>query len=231
LSVNEVEIRHIDDMDSSPCWLVDMEKKQLKEEKWQTASVMKMLLVQGYEWLQLIAKGWQYTLFMRTHRFCGQCGAKMSSVDWEMATQCHSCGHRCYPRISPCIIVAITRGNKILLAQSDAQRSRNMHSVLAGFVESGENLEQTLHREIKEEVGIEVQNLRYFGSQPWPFPHSLMIGFLADYKEGEIEVDGEEILEADWYTIDQLPQVPPPSSIAGRLIKHCVDKISQSKQD
>lgn len=170
---------------------------------------------------QRIAQAWQYALFLRTHRFCSQCGSHMRVVEWEIAMHCDRCQHRCYPRISPCIIVAVMHQNKILLAQGKAQRERGFYSVLAGFVESGETLEQAVHREVYEEVGIQINNLRYFDSQPWPFPHSLMMGFIADYAEGELKPDGKEILEADWYDFAQLPTVPPKVSIAGRMIAHC----------
>jgi NAD+ diphosphatase len=102
-----------------------------------------------------------------------------------------------------------------------------MFSTLAGFVESGETLEQAVHREVFEEVGIKVKNLRYFSSQPWPFPHSLMVGFLADYDSGEINVDGHEILEAHWYPFDDLPNIPPHFSIAGQLIAQSIKDIKQ----
>ena len=166
----------------------------------------------------LVSRAWQVALFLRTHRFCGQCGSKMTRVDWELATHCHHCQHRCYPRISPCIIVAIRKGDQILLAHGRHHKNA-MYSTLAGFVESGETLEQAVHREVFEEVGVRVENLRYFGSQPWPFPHSLMCGFLADFKSGDIKVDEKEILAADWFSMDELPNIPPVFSIAGQLIQ------------
>jgi NAD+ diphosphatase len=177
----------------------------------------------------IASRAWQVALFMRTHRFCGQCGTAMQQINWEMAVQCSRCQHRCYPRISPCIIVSIRHEGKILLAQGKPQRSRQMFSTLAGFVESGEKLEQAVHREVFEEVGITVKNLRYFSSQPWPFPHSLMVGFLADFDSGEIEVDGKEILEAYWFDPDKLPNIPPKLSIAGQLIQHTIEEIKQQK--
>jgi NAD+ diphosphatase len=191
---------------------------------------MRALLMQNEtSFFGIASRAWQIALFMRTHKFCGQCGSSMQQIEWEMAIQCSRCQHRCYPRISPCIIVSIRREGKILLAQGKPQRARQMFSTLAGFVESGEKLEEAVHREVFEEVGIKVKNLRYFASQPWPFPHSLMVGFLADFDSGEIKVDGKEILEAYWFEPEKLPNIPPKLSIAGQLIQHTIEEIKQQK--
>jgi NAD+ diphosphatase len=149
----------------------------------------------------------------------------MDRVAWEMAMHCHTCQHRSYPRVSPCIIVAIRRDNQILLAQGERQKESGFFSILAGFVESGETLEQAVHREVFEEVGIKVKNVEYFSSQPWPFPHSLMVGYIAEHDSGDIVVDGKEIIEADWFNIDNLPIVPPKFSIAGRLIEETQQRM------
>ena len=127
------------------------------------------------------------------------------------------CGLLQFPRLSPAIIVLVRRGERLLLARS-RQTPPGMYSVLAGFVEPGETLEQAVEREVKEEVGISVSNIRYFGSQPWPFPHSLMIGFTAEHAEGELDIDRNEMEDAGWYSVDRLPMLPPPISIARRLI-------------
>ncbi|MFC7002798.1 NAD(+) diphosphatase [Pseudobowmanella zhangzhouensis] len=150
----------------------------------------------------------------------------MQRIDWELATQCSRCSHRCYPRISPCVIVAIRKDKQILLAQG-TRHTNGMYSTLAGFVESGETLEQAVHREVFEEVGIRVTNLRYFSSQPWPFPHSLMVGFLADYAGGEITPEPKEIADAKWFDADKLPLIPPTFSIAGHLIQHTLALINE----
>jgi NAD+ diphosphatase len=126
-----------------------------------------------------------------------------------------------YPRLSPAAIVLIRHGDKVLLARSPGFPP-GMYSVLAGFVEPGESIEETIYREIREEVGVEVTNVRYFGSQPWPFPNSLMIGFTADYAGGELRKDPEEIEDAGWYSIDDLPVLPPKVSIARAMIDQFV---------
>jgi NAD+ diphosphatase len=212
-----------------PCFLIDMGNEHIEQNNLSFISMRALLMQSETSFFGIASRAWQVALFMRTHRFCGQCGTAMQQINWEMAVQCSRCQHRCYPRISPCIIVSIRHEGKILLAQGKPQRSRQMFSTLAGFVESGEKLEQAVHREVFEEVGITVKNLRYFSSQPWPFPHSLMVGFLADFDSGEIEVDGKEILEAYWFDPDKLPNIPPKLSIAGQLIQHTIEEIKQQK--
>ena len=154
----------------------------------------------------------------RSHQFCGQCGTPTERRAEERARRCPACEFMAYPRLSPVVMVRIVHEGRILLARAPRFAS-GMYSVLAGFVETGETLEQAIHREIAEEVGLQVQNLRYFASQSWPFPHSLMIAFTADYASGEIQVDGREILEAHWFTPDEMPGLPSPMSMAWRLIQ------------
>jgi NAD+ diphosphatase len=153
----------------------------------------------------------------RSHRFCGRCGHPTEDKTDERAKHCPACGLTNYPRLSPAIIVAVVKGNKLLLARNRRFRS-SFYSVLAGFVEPGETLEACVRREVREEVGLEIDNIRYFGSQPWPFPNSLMMGFVADYAKGEIQVDSAELVEADWFPAHSLPQVPARISIARQLI-------------
>jgi NAD+ diphosphatase len=209
-------------------FLVDMHKEQVEHADFQLMSLREALGCLSSADFQHLAQAWQYALFLRQHRYCGQCGSQMHQVQWEMAMHCHRCQHRCYPRVSPCIIVAVRRDDKILLAKGVRHQTSGFFSTLAGFVESGETLEHAVHREIKEEVGIEVKNLEYFGSQAWPFPHSIMVGFLADYAGGELVLDKNEILEADYFDIDNLPTVPPKLSIAGRLIEETINRIKQN---
>ncbi len=166
----------------------------------------------------------------RNHQFCGRCGAATHIVTGERARKCPQCDLSSYPRISPAMIVRVERqdenGRTILLARAN-RFPPGFYSVLAGFVEPGETLEQCVEREVREEVGLEVKNIRYFGSQPWPFPNSLMIAFTAEYAAGDITLDETEILEAGWYSADSLPQIPPPLSIARRLIDDfCLPKPS-----
>jgi NAD+ diphosphatase len=155
----------------------------------------------------------------RTHLHCGRCGTPTEHATGERARRCPVCGHAAFPRLSPAVIVRVTRGDEILLAR--AQRfPGTMYSVLAGFVEPGESVEETVAREVFEETAIEVQDVRYFGSQPWPYPHSLMLGFTARWRAGEIAVDGTEIEAADWFRADAMPMTFPGNiSISQWLIR------------
>ena len=159
----------------------------------------------------------------RTHRFCSRCGAPLITNPSFRAKECPQCGLLQFPRLAPVIIVLVERGNELLLARS-RHFPFGMYSVLAGFVEPGETLEEAVVREVKEEVGVDVKEIRYFGSQPWPFPHSLMIGFTAAYEGGEISLDDMEIEDAGWFTVDNLPSIPGKISIARKLIDWFIAK-------
>lgn len=158
----------------------------------------------------------------QSHRFCGRCGAATEDKADERAKLCPRCGLINYPRLSPAVIVAVLKGDRILLARNKRFKMP-MFSVLAGFVEPGETLEACVEREVREEVGVAVKNIRYFGSQPWPFPNSLMIGFIADWAGGGITLDDSEIGEAGWFSRSDLPPIPSRISIARRLIDWFVD--------
>ena len=153
----------------------------------------------------------------RTHRFCGRCGAPTADSPTERAKICANCGYTAFPRLSPAIIVLVERGDEVLLARGP-QFVPGRYAVIAGFVEPGESLEEAVRREIREEVGLEVDQIAFFGSQPWPFPHQLMIGFTAQYKSGEIAIDGVEIEDARWFHAHDLPGVPQKLSISRWLI-------------
>ncbi|NEX62921.1 NAD(+) diphosphatase [Noviherbaspirillum galbum] len=167
----------------------------------------------------LAGRAYQIVEWARTHRFCGACGTATAYLDHERCARCPQCGMTAYPRISPAMMVLVRRGDAILLARN-AMSPTNRFSALAGFLEPGESVEEAVHREVMEEVGLNVTNLRYFGSQSWPFPHSLMIAFTADHAGGDIQVDPTEIAEARWVGPgDPLPEIAPDFSIAGRLIR------------
>lgn len=161
----------------------------------------------------------------KDHAFCGRCGAKTQDHEFDRAKECPECGLVCYPRISPSIIVLIRRDEEVLLARN-ARWRHGMYSTLAGFVEPGESVEQGLHREVREEVGLSVHNLRYLGSQSWPFPNSLMLGYHADYKSGEIVCGDGEIAEARWFHHSSLPDIPARTSISRWLIDAFVEELT-----
>jgi NADH pyrophosphatase NudC (nudix superfamily) len=164
-----------------------------------------------------LSQAYQLLHFNRTHQYCGSCAKPLGNVPHEWAKRCPDCDHIYYPRLSPVVMVLIHREDKILLARHRIPQT-DFYSALAGFVEPGETLEQTAAREVQEEVGLQITNLRYFGSQSWPFPHSVIAAFHADYTSGEIKVDGEEIAHADWFDRASLPLLPPTASIARQLI-------------
>ncbi len=153
----------------------------------------------------------------RTHQFCGQCGGPTTSRPSERAKECTACGLLSFPRVSPASIVLVERGREFLLARNQ-RFPPGRYSIIAGFVEPGETLEEAVAREVREEVNIEVSDIRYFASQPWPFPHSLMVGFTAQYAGGELKPDHTEIEDAAWFTPDHLPDLPDGISISRRLI-------------
>lgn len=159
----------------------------------------------------------------KTHRFCGRCGSRTENKKDEMAKVCPSCNHVMYPVICPAIIVGVTKGDKILLAHNKNFKN-NMYSLIAGFVEAGEDLMSTVKREVLEEVGIKIKNIKYFKSSPWSFPNSLMIGFYAEYESGEIKVDGDEIVHADWFTKDNFPNIPKKYTLARKIIDGFIGK-------
>lgn len=173
------------------------------------------------ELLSLAGRAVQIKEWDRTHQFCGNCGSRVIALKHERAKKCPECELTTYPRLSPAIIVSVERptasGTELLLARN-RRHPDGFFSVLAGFVEPGESLEECVRREVCEEVGIDVTNIRYFGSQPWPFPHSLMIAFTAEYAGGEIRLEEEELVEAGWFSADSLPLVPPRVSIARQMI-------------
>ncbi|ATW28778.1 NADH pyrophosphatase [Candidatus Formimonas warabiya] len=168
-------------------------------------------------WFALAGRAIQIMNWDRTHLYCGHCGAPVEKRTGEYVKVCPRCGQFYYPRISPAVIVAVVKEDQILLARSK-QRSFKFYSVLAGFVEPGESLEECVKREVWEEVNVHVKNIRYFGSQPWPFPDSLMIAFTAEYHRGELQADGKEILEAGWFSARDLPPIPGKISISRSLI-------------
>jgi NAD+ diphosphatase len=173
-------------------------------------------------WIALAGRAKLLAHWERDHQFCGRCGGVTELVPQERARRCPRCGLSSYPRISPAMIIAITRpgaqGEQILLARNH-RFPAGRYSVLAGFVEAGETLEECAAREVQEEVGIRIANIRYFGSQSWPFPNSLMIGLTADYAGGEINLEESEIADAQWFSPAEMPQLPPRISIARQLIE------------
>ena len=153
-----------------------------------------------------------------THRYCGRCATPTKNKSNELALFCPSCETTYYPTISPAVIMAVVKEGKILLGHSKRFKGK-FYSVLAGFLEIGETFEQCVAREVEEEAGVKVKNIKYFGSQPWPFPNSMMVGFTAEWAEGEIVLHDDELDDANWYAPNEMPNTPGTFSIAGQLIE------------
>lgn len=204
-----------------PCFAVAADGKPA--EGFQTTDLRGLLGKAPQSLFYLAGRAQQIVEWHETHRYCGRCGAETQDHSADRAKECVQCRLISYPRLSPSIIVLVTRGEEMLLARN-ANWPVNMYSTLAGFVEVGESIEQTLHREVFEEVGLKVKNLEYFGSQSWPFPNSLMLGFHAEYDSGEIVCQAGEIADAQWFTPHNLPQIPPKTAISGWLIQEFLDR-------
>lgn len=202
----------------APAYAVELPPEAPAPTGLEPAALRDVLAVKDTRFFHAASRASQIVTWASTHRFCGRCGKPTDRAAGQLSMTCPSCGLEAFPRVSPAVIVAVLRGEEILLARA-RRFPTGMYSVLAGFVEAGESLEACVHREIREEVGIEVRDLVYFGSQSWPFPHSLMVAFIARHARGEITADPSEIVDAGWYGRDRLPDLPLSVSIARSMIE------------
>lgn len=194
-------------------------------------SLRSVLFFTDQEKFLLAGRASQLIDWYRNHRYCGTCGTPTIHHENERTLVCDSCSLHFFPRISPCAIMLVTKGDKMLLARS-ARYKADFYSCLAGFIEIGETPEETVHREVLEEVNLRVKNVRYISSQSWPFPSQLMLGFLAEYESGEIVPEPSEIADAKWFDIDSLPNVPSEKiSVAGKLIRTFIEEIEKGRTD
>ncbi len=217
---------YIGSLDGYPCYAARFPEDEVIPDNMEFVGLRQLYEKLDEIMLQAAFRAVQIVAWDETHRFCGVCGEATEKKSDEHAKVCPKCGHTSYPRLSPAVIVAVTKGDKLLLASSK-NFTTGMYSVLAGFVEAGETLEECVKREIREEAGIEVTNVKYFGSQPWPFPNSFMLAFTAEHERGEIKIDDNEIADARWFGIDEIPNIPsiPGSlSISRRLIDWFIEK-------
>jgi NAD+ diphosphatase len=217
LGLGDLHPHFLGTLDGAPCRAAGVAAHADAPAGWSFEGVRSLFGMISDSFLSVAARALQIVEWDVTHRFCGACGKPTALKAGERALECTACGRLNYPRISPAVIVAVVREGQILLARAH-RFPPGLYSVLAGFVEPGETLEQCVHREVLEETGIKLRNLRYFDSQPWPFPHSLMIAFTAEHAAGEIRVDPEEIVDAHWFSPDALPHIPDPITVARRLI-------------
>ncbi|MEW6663950.1 MAG: NAD(+) diphosphatase [Thermodesulfobacteriota bacterium] len=210
-------------LDGCPCYAGEWSCEVLLPEGFSFTGLRSLFSAAGQDVIRAAGLANQLLYWSRNHRHCGRCGTPTEKKADERAVVCPRCNLIQYPRLSPAIIVAVVRDRQILLAH--AQRfPGKFYSVLAGFVAPGETLEDCVRREVFEEVGISLKSIRYFGSQPWPFPDSLMIAFTAEYEGGHIRIDPSEIADAGWFSADQLPPIPPRISIARQLIDWFVER-------
>lgn len=185
-------------------------------------SLRQILTDEPADFAALCSTAVQLLHWQRDHRFCGRCASPTRMLETERARYCDQCRHRFFPRLSPCVIIAIRKGDQVLLAQSH-RAAGQFYSLIAGFVEPGESAEEAVHREVAEETGLQVSNLRYRESQSWAFPHQLMLGYLADYQSGELVLETAELAAADWFSAESLPAVPGEWTIAGKLIRQALE--------
>ena len=212
-------------LNDKPCFIRELTPDSLFSDQAMLAPLRTLLGRMPDALFSVCSRSLQLTDWKSNNKFCGVCGSKMKGHETERAMYCECNNILIYPKISPCIIVLVTNGEKILLAHNK-NFPGNFYSTLAGFIEAGESAEDAIHREIFEEVKVKVKNIEYFGSQSWPFPSQLMLGYHAEYSEGEIKPDGVEIDNADWFHFENLPQVPTGNiSISGQLIESYINKL------
>ncbi|MGA0025242.1 MAG: NAD(+) diphosphatase [Burkholderiales bacterium] len=199
------------------CYAAEVSESHPLPEGWATLGLRDLFGMVDGTVAALSGRAFQLLEWERNHQYCSRCGTPMQQRTDERARACPACRYTTYPLVSPAVMVLVTRGRELLLARKGIWPP-GRYSAIAGFVEPGEMLEDTVARETREEVGVEVGELRYFGSQPWPFPHSLMVAFTAEYAGGKVTPDGVEIEEAAWFDAEALPRLPPSVSISRRLI-------------
>jgi NAD+ diphosphatase len=217
LNLNPEELIYLGKYEGQDCFSGELQEKEKLTKNIISFELRETYSLIGLDFFRIAGYAFQITTWDKNSRYCGRCGESTKDMEEERAKICPKCNLITYPSISPAVIVAVIKKDMILLARARRFR-RNLYSVLAGFAEVGENLEDCVKREIKEEIGIEVKNIKYFGSQPWPFPNSLMIAFTAEYDIGDISIDEEEILDAGWFKASDLPHTPGKPSIAKDLI-------------
>ncbi|WP_096085863.1 NAD(+) diphosphatase [Agaribacterium haliotis] len=194
-------------------------------EGWQWLDLRSALALLNEEDGAIAGRAVQLKHWMDTSRYCGRCSSPTQAHQRERAYQCPECGFMQFPQFAPCVIGVVVDGDRVLLANG-VKHKAGIYAALAGFIEAGETAEQAFVREVKEEVGVDICNLVYLGSQPWPFPGQLMLGFIADYAGGELNIDENEIVDAGWYSKHNLPQLPPEHTISRQLIDYALERLN-----
>ncbi len=225
LNLKELRRLFIGILDGSPCFAAQVPADADEPDGMGFFGLRELFDSIDDEMFAIAGRAFQIVNWDLSHQFCGECGCGTELKQEEFARVCPRCSRASYPNSDPAIIVAVRHKDRILLGHR-RNHPEGMYSVLAGFVDPGETLEACVKREVKEEVGVDVNNIRYFGSQSWPFPNSLMVAFTADYAGGEVEIDKKEILDARWFAADNLPLVPGRITIARHLIDWFVANCS-----
>ena len=198
----------------------DLKENESVPEGYQLVPIRQLVQVWSRPQFEQASRAVQLLEWRRNHRFCSKCGHATQQHASQYAMVCLSCGYNQYPRVNPCVITIITRGEDEILLAKNARNKTQMYSLIAGFVEVGETLEEAVRRETLEEVGLQIKNIQYLASQPWPFPSNLMMAFRAEYHSGEIQIQEEELSDAQFFKFDQLPEIPFKGSIAYAMIQH-----------
>lgn len=211
------DYRFLGQLRGEPCYVCQQADHELTDQPLYPMSLRILLGRMDDALFTMAARALQVLSWRANHRFCSRCGHATEAHSSELTMICPACDYRQYPRITPCVIALVSHGDHALLGRS-ARFTAGFYSCLAGFMEAGETAEHAVRREVMEESGVWLGELRYFASQSWPFPHSLMLGFHAEYAGGEIRIDDDEIIDARWFHYQELPAIPPPGSIARALI-------------
>jgi len=221
---NEITfIKYIGKLHHNNCFVLEFSTKKEVNSMGSWIALRQLYAIIDQAPMKAALYAYQIMVWNKKTQYCGQCGSTTQiNTNGIVVKSCPKCKAEYYPKISPSIIVAVHNKDKILLAQHK-RVTNGMYTVLAGFVDPGESLEECIHRELKEEAGIEVENIQYFGSQPWPFPDSLMIAFIAHYKKGVIRPDKDEIIDLKWFKAEEIPEWPDKVSIARTLIDSFIE--------
>ena len=212
-----INVQYIGSIDNLKCFCGEIPKDAIIPQGLYLSTLKSLTHKLSEDMFWIGGRAIQIVNWNNENKYCGRCGTLTQNFDGERSKKCPKCGLSNYPRICPAIIVAVVREGKLLLAHNN-QFPKDLYSVVSGFLEVGETFEDCVVREVREETGIIVKNIKYFGNQPWPFPNSLMIGFTAEYASGEIKVDGKEIGSAGWYSSTEMPLAPDSISLAKELI-------------